>query len=108
MYSKHPLLNQVHHALVESQAIDITVIDVSSHTPITDYMVICSGRSSRHVSAIAEQLMTHLKTKGFPSLNHHGLQTGDWALVDLGDVVVHVMQPATRAFYNIEGLWQHE
>ncbi len=98
-------LNTLQSILEDIQAIDVTVIDVKKHTPITDYMIICSGRSSRHVRSIAEYTMEHMKSKGIPSINHTGLENGDWALVDFGDFIVHVMQPSVREFYNLEGLW---
>ena len=108
MSDKNPLLNTLLQSLEDIHAIDITVIDVSKHTTITDFMVICSGRSSRHVKAIAEHVMEHMKAAGLPSIGNSGLNIGDWALVDLGDFVVHVMQPESRAFYNLEGLWHNQ
>lgn len=93
-------------ALDDIQATDIVVIDVKDQTSITDYMIVCNGRSSRHVRSIAEQSMEKMKAAGFPTLSSTGLDSGDWALIDFGDFVVHVMQPDSRAFYNLEGLWQ--
>jgi ribosome-associated protein len=93
-------------SLNDNHAIDITVIDVRQQTSITDYMIICSGRSSRQVHSIAENVMLEMKHKGIPAIGHHGIQEGEWALLDFSDFVVHVMQPATRDFYNLEGLWQ--
>ena len=108
MQDKNPLLKTLLHSLEDIQAIDVTAIDVSQQTTVTDYMVICSGRSGRHVKAIAQQIMQDMKAAGLPSLSDHGLDGGDWALVDFGDFVVHVMQPDSRLFYNIEGLWQNQ
>lgn len=107
MPDKNPLLKKLILSLEDIQAIDVNVIDVSQHTTITDYMVICTGRSSRHVKAIAEQVMENMKAAGLPALSNNGLESGDWALIDFGDFVVHVMQPDSRAFYNLEGLWQN-
>lgn len=107
MPDKNPLLKKLILSLEDIQAIDVNVIDVSQHTTITDYMVVCTGRSSRHVKAIAEQVMEDMKAAGLPALSNTGLESGDWALVDFGDFVVHVMQPDSRAFYNLEGLWQN-
>ena len=107
MYDKYPQLKKILKALDDIHAIDVTVIDVSEHTTITDFMVVCSGRSSRHVKATAEYIMEQMKTTELPALGNSGLAGGDWALVDFGDVIVHVMQPESRAFYNLEGLWQH-
>lgn len=107
MPDKNPLLKKLLKSLDDAQAIDVTVIDVSQYTTVTDFMIICSGRSSRHVKAIAAQVMEHMKTAGLPALGSNGLEGGDWALVDFADFVLHVMQPASRAFYNLEGLWQN-
>lgn len=98
-------LNTLQHILENIQAIDVTVIDVRKHTQITDYMIICSGRSSRHVRSIAEYIMEHMKVAGIPSISHTGLENGEWALVDFGNFIVHILQPSTREFYNLEGLW---
>ena len=106
MHDKNQQLETLLKALDDAHAIDITVIDVSKHTSITDYMIICTGRSSRHVKAIASQLMEHMKAAGVPPMNHSGLEGGEWALVDLGDFIVHAMLAETRTFYNLEGLWQ--
>ena len=106
MSEQNPLLNKLLLALDDMQAIDIKVMDVSKQTSITDFMIVCSGRSSRHVKAIAENLMEHMKASGTPALSNHGLENGDWALLDFADVIVHVMQPESREFYNLEGLWQ--
>ena len=70
-------------------------------------MIICSGRSSRHVKAIANTLIEKIKANGQKPLGCHGEETGDWILVDLGDSIVHIMQPEVRAHYNLEGLWKN-
>ena len=101
-----PALKTLLHSLDENQAIDAVVFDVRDHTPITDHMVICGGRSSRQVKAIAEHAIEQMKAKGYLANAVSGLQTAEWVLVDFGDVILHVMQPDTRAFYNLEGLWQ--
>ena len=88
------------------KAMDIVVIDVRDQTSITDHMIICSGRASRHVKAIAEHLIPITKALNMPVLHVSGLDSADWVLVDLGDIVIHIMQPEARAFYNLEGLWQ--
>lgn len=106
MHDKNPLLSTLNKILDDIQAIDVVVINVSKYTSITDYMIVCSGRSSRHVKGIAEYVMEHMKMAGVPPISHSGLEGGEWALIDLGDFIVHVMQPETRAMYNLEGLWQ--
>lgn len=89
----------------EKKAEDITVLDISNISVITDYFVICSGRSSIHVQAIAEEIMKSLEreTKRVP--RKEGLREGRWVLLDYGDVVVHVFQESERQFYNLERLW---
>ena len=106
MSDKNPLLSILNKALEDAHAIDITVIDVRKHTAITDYMIVCTGRASRHVKAIANQIIICMKSAGLPPLYDSGLDAGDWALVDFGDFVVHIMQPDCRLFYNLEALWQ--
>ena len=106
MQDKNPLLSTLIKILDDIQAIDLAVIDVSKHTTITDYMLICSGRSSRHVKSIASYAMEQMKAAGVPAMHDTGLEGGDWALVDFGDFILHVMQPETRALYNLESLWQ--
>lgn len=104
--SHPPILSAILESLDDNQAIDVVTLDVKEQTTVTDYMVICSGRSSRHVKAIAENTMEKMKAQGFPSLGQSGLQTAEWILIDFGDVVLHVMQPDIRSFYYLEGLWQ--
>lgn len=106
MPNQSSVLKQIMHTLDDSQAIDIKTINVRDLTSVTDYMIICSGRSSRHVKAIAESVMEKMKAGGTPALGAHGLESGDWALIDFGDFVLHVMLPDSRAFYNLEGLWE--
>lgn len=106
MPDTHPNLSNLIKLLDDAHAIDVHVIDVSKQTTITDYMIVCSGRSSRHVKAIAEQVIVGMKAASLPALNHSGLDGSDWALVDFGDFIVHIMQPDCRAFYNLEELWE--
>jgi ribosome-associated protein len=98
-------LKIVEHVLDEMKAMNVLHLDVRKLTSITDDMFICSGRSSRHVIAIAEELYHQLKQSGQSYLRISGTEQGDWALIDCGDIIVHVMQPETRAFYNLEELW---
>jgi ribosome-associated protein len=101
----NPLVKQILHVLDEMKAIDVVTLDVHKQTAITDYMIIATGRSSRHVKSIAEKTLEHLKSNGRPALSSSGIQSGEWALIDFGDCIVHLMHPETRAFYNLEALW---
>ncbi|WP_313516003.1 ribosome silencing factor [Pseudomonas sp.] len=93
-------------ALEDMKAKDITVIDVRGKTSVTDFMVIASGTSSRHVKSLADNVLEKVKEQGVRPIGSEGLDSGEWALLDLGDVVVHAMQVATRQFYDLERLWQ--
>ncbi len=107
MSEQSSVLQKLLLSLEDIQAIDVVTINVTNLTSVTDYMIISSGRSSRHVKAIAQDSVEKMKAAGLPVLSQTGLESGEWALIDFGDVVLHVMQPDTRAFYNIEGLWQN-
>lgn len=87
------------------KAIHVVPIFVKPTTTITDYMVIATGNSSRHVQAIAQHLLRQLKEKGYKPLGFEGDSHHEWLLVDMGDVVVHIMQPQARDFYQLEKLW---
>jgi len=102
--------NQLQQLVVSSledfKANDILVIDVSGKSPLTERMIIASGNSTRHVKSMAENLLVKAKTVGNPPLGVEGAREGEWVLVDLNDVIVHLMLPQTRAFYNLEKLWE--
>jgi ribosome-associated protein len=91
--------------LADLKARDVWVMDVRGKTAVTDYMVIASGTSDRHVKAIAEALAFRAKEAGEPPLGMEGLAEGEWALIDLNSVVAHVMLPKVRDYYNLERLW---
>lgn len=88
------------------KAKDISVIDVREHTSVTDYMVLASGTSNRHVRSLADTVVAQAKEQGVRTGNVEGAGVSDWILVDLGDVIVHVMMPATREFYDLERFWR--
>jgi ribosome-associated protein len=100
------LLDLILTSLVDDKAEDIVLIDVTGKTVMADAMVVATGRSQRHVSAIAEHIREKLKAAGYGTRPVEGLSTGDWVLVDAGDVVVHIFRAEVRAFYNIEAMWQ--
>ncbi len=93
-------------SLEDFKAVDIQVIDVTGMNPLTERMVIASGNSTRHVKSMAENLVVKAKAEGNPPLGIEGATEGEWVLVDLNDVIVHLMLPQTRAFYNLEKLWE--
>lgn len=98
------------HALVldqldEDQAQDVVSIDLKGKSSIADHMVIASGRSTRHVAAIAQKLSEKIKQAGHGPVRMEGLPAADWVLVDAGDVVVHLFRPEVRSFYNLERMW---
>lgn len=99
------LLALVTDALDELKARNVVTLDVRDMTSVTDTLVIASGTSNRHVKALADNVIEKAKHNGHPPIGVEGQQTADWVLVDLGDVVVHVMSPATREFYDLERLW---
>jgi len=99
------LAQVVAHALDELKALETTFLDVRHLTTVTDAMVVASGRSDRHVRAIANAVIEQSKKAGFRPLGVEGTNAAEWVLVDLGDIVVHVMQPRVREFYNLEKLW---
>jgi ribosome-associated protein len=91
--------------LDDDKAEDIVAIDLRGKSSVTDIMIIASGRSSRHVSAIADHLINTLKDAGYPKTRIEGLQTCDWVLIDAGDIVIHLFRPEVRSFYNREKMW---
>jgi ribosome-associated protein len=104
--TSNPLRDLVISALEDFKAIDIQEIDVSGQNPLTDLFVIASGNSTRHVKSMAENLIQKVKAAGHPPLGVEGQRQAEWVLVDLNDVIVHLMLPKTRAFYNLEKLWE--
>jgi ribosome-associated protein len=92
-------------AIEDVKAFDIKMIDVQGRNSLTDVLIFASARSDRQAKAIANNVIEKSKQAGVQPIGVEGMQTGDWVLVDLGDIVVHVMLPQVRDFYNIEKLW---
>ena len=96
----------VMEAIDEMKGNELTCLDVSAMTDVTDYMIIACGTSNRHVKSVADNVVQKCKEQGVRPLGVEGEDKAEWVLVDLGDVVAHIMMPATRAFYDLERLWE--
>jgi ribosome-associated protein len=96
------------HRLDEDKAQDIVLIDLKGKSSVADSLIVASGRSHRHVGALADHLLRALKDAGMGRARIEGLPHCDWVLIDAGDVVVHLFRPEVRAFYNIEKIWSVE
>ncbi|MBG6144700.1 ribosome-associated protein [Labrenzia sp. EL_208] len=99
------LLDTVLSSLDDSKAEDLITLDIAGKSSLADHMVIVSGRSHRHVGAIADHLLKDLKSAGLKSATVEGQSTCDWVLIDAGDVIVHIFRPEVRGFYNLEKMW---
>ena len=100
-----PLLALIHTSLDEDKAEDIVTIDLTGRSSLSDGIVVASGRSQRHVAAIAEHLAVRLKEAGRGPPHVEGLTQADWVLIDAGDFIVHIFRPEVRAYYDLEGMW---
>ncbi|HLR16609.1 MAG TPA: ribosome silencing factor [Alcanivoracaceae bacterium] len=100
------LLQVATTALDDLKAQNVTVLNIQALTSMADYMVVASGTSSTHVRALAHNVSEKAKAAGCSTVRIEGERDGDWLLVDLGDIIVHVMLPAMREFYDLEKLWQ--
>jgi ribosome-associated protein len=105
-----PTVQQLHQlvlsTLEELKAVDVKSVDVTGLSPLTDYFVVASGNSTRHVKSMADKLVQAAKAQGVQPLGVEGEREAQWILVDLNDIIVHLMLPQARAFYNIEKLWE--
>lgn len=100
------LLADIVHWLDEAKAEEIVDIPLEGKSSLGDFMVVASGRTDRHVGAIAEQVASKLKEAGLSGVRVEGLENCDWVLIDAGDIIVHVFRPEVREFYNLEKMWQ--
>ena len=101
-------LRTVLSSLDDAKAEDIVTIDIQSKSALGDFMVVASGRSHRHVGAMADRLVSDMKKAGLGPVRVEGLPHCDWVLIDAGDVIVHLFRPEVRTFYNIEKMWAAE
>jgi ribosome-associated protein len=101
-------LKTVLASLEDAKAEDTIAIDIQGKSALGDFMVVTSGRSHRHVAAIADRLVSDLKDAGIGPARVEGLPHCDWVLVDAGDLIVHIFRPEVRSFYNIEKMWMAE
>ena len=99
------LLDIVLTSLNDGKAIDVDLYDVKKLTSMSDYILIASGRSRRQVNALADKLIQNVKENKFETLGVEGKTEGEWVLVDLGDIIVHIMHPSSREYYQLEKLW---
>lgn len=104
-FSAEDVLKAVNTSLEDSKAEEIITIDIRGKSAIGDYMVVASGRSHRHVGAVAEHLMQAIKQKGYGISKIEGTPNCDWVLIDTGDIIVHIFRPEVREFYGIEKMW---
>jgi ribosome-associated protein len=102
------LLSRILASLDDDRAEDVVTIDLGGRSSLADAIIVANGRSSRHVASIAEHLARRLKEAGYGTRPVDGAAQGDWALVDAGDVIVHVFRPEVRAYYDLEGMWSVE
>src|SRR5512145_392821 len=107
-HGSEALLAHVLAWLDDAKAENVVTIDIKDKSSIGDYMVIASGRSDRHVGAVAEQIQRKLKDEGLGKARLEGQAHCDWVVIDIGDIIVHVFRPEVREFYNLEKMWSRE
>ena len=103
--SVEKLLELVQKSLDDDQAVEPVTIPLAGKSTIADYMVVASGRSSRHVASMAQKLMERLKQESGRPVRVEGMAAADWVLLDAGDIIIHLFRPEVRSFYNLERMW---
>ena len=103
---ERPMIDVILDCLDDAKAEDIVAVDIAGKSSLADHMVVASGRSQRHVGAVADQMISALRDAGFGKPRVEGMPHCDWVLLDAGDVIVHIFRPEVREFYNIEKMWQ--
>jgi len=104
--SQKPMIDLILDVLDDAKAEETVSVDIAGKSSLADHMVVTSGRSHRHVAAVADQIITALRDNNYGKPRVEGLPHADWVLVDAGDVIVHIFRPEVREFYNIEKMWQ--
>ncbi len=99
------ICKQIAKLLDANKAEEIKTLNIGDKCSFADFMIVASGRAPRHVSALADYVADFLKKSGTPALSVEGKESGDWVLIDAGDVVIHIFRPEVRQFYNIEKMW---
>lgn len=104
--AQKPLIDLILDTLDDAKAEETVAVDITGKSSLADHMIVTSGRSQRHVGAVADQIITALRENGYGKPRVEGLPHCDWVLVDTGDVILHIFRPEVREFYNIEKMWQ--
>jgi len=104
----HDITKKIHKVLSDNKAKDITKINLKKKSSIADFMIICSGTSNRHVISLSNYLVEALKKQNLNTLNVEGIRSGDWVLVDAGDIIIHLFRSEVREYYALEKMWAEE
>jgi ribosome-associated protein len=104
--TQKPLIDLILDTLDDAKAEETVAVDITGKSSLADHMIVTSGRSQRHVGAVADQVITALRENGYGKPRVEGLPHCDWVLVDAGDVILHIFRPEVREFYSLEKMWQ--
>ena len=104
--AQKPLIDLILDTLDDAKAEETVAVDITGKSSLADHMIVTSGRSQRHVGAVADQVITALRENGYGKPRVEGLPHCDWVLVDAGDVILHIFRPEVREFYSLEKMWQ--